>query len=126
MELEKPRITNNLEWKIDVDSDIDLEEVELPPLILQTFVENCVKHGINGIPRIGQIKIVCKKAEGRINITIEDNGTGVDLKYKNEGSQGLKLTRDRLAMFTKINNADASLEIHNLVSGTKVVISFNI
>lgn len=122
--LENPRIENGLQWNITIADGIDAEEIELPPLILQPFVENAIKHGISGLNREGKIEISVSKAGNKITCTIEDNGRGIKEEIK-ETSKGLKLTRERLELFSKLNGADAKLEIIPLERGTRVIVSFN-
>ncbi|MBP5748021.1 MAG: hypothetical protein J6W63_06620 [Treponema sp.] len=54
----------------------------MPNMILQPLVENCIKHGLNGVSENGRITISVKKQEDVILISISDNGIGFDKGVK--------------------------------------------
>ena len=56
--------------------------VKMPNMILQPLVENCIKHGLNGVSENGRITISVKKQEDVILISISDNGIGFDKGVK--------------------------------------------
>lgn len=60
------------------DIDESLIDVRVPSMILQPVVENAVNYGIRDIDYEGQIRMSIYSEEERINITIEDNGAGMD------------------------------------------------
>ncbi len=123
--LEKPRMENGLAWNINIAEGIDAEEIKLPPLILQPFVENAIKHGISGTHKEGHITISVSKEDEKITCIVEDNGRGINKEeIVKEESKGLKLTRERLEMFSKLHGAKAKLDIAPLEQGTKVSIEF--
>ncbi|MBQ6448102.1 MAG: histidine kinase [Bacillus sp. (in: Bacteria)] len=59
---------------------LNIEEMQIPPLILQTFIENSIKHGFSDInyeeTLIISLSITPAKDEQKLNITIKDNGPG--------------------------------------------------
>ncbi len=75
LEIEKVRFSDRLNYSIEVDERCT--GYAIPPLILQTLVENSVKHGIS--PRIegGEVKISVNSKDDNIEIKIEDNGVGI-------------------------------------------------
>lgn len=125
LELEEPRIENGLEWEIIIDENVDTEDIEVPPLIFQPFVENAAIHGIKNIDKKGKILICIKNIKDRIILIIEDNGRGFKADAIKNSSKGIDLTIQRLSMFTKLNKADATIKIEHLVEGTRVIIEFN-
>ncbi len=91
--------------KIKIDFDIDPNlKFKIPPLILQPIVENAVKHGLKSSNEVLEIKIIAKYINNYINISVIDNGVGIDeniLKellsdYNNDESIGLKNVNKRL------------------------------
>ncbi|AEA46017.1 sensor histidine kinase [Fluviicola taffensis] len=117
LELEAARLEHNFDYFIAIDSDIDSEFIELPPLILQPFVENAIWHGINNLPTRGKIKIEVKKNGSEcIQIDISDNGIGIEMSKKikqnqtNHKSYGIETTIHRLYL----QNAENSISIINL------------
>ena len=58
--------------------DESLVDVRVPSMILQPIVENSINHGIRNIDREGEIHLTVFREESTINITITDNGLGMD------------------------------------------------
>lgn len=75
LEIEKVRFSERLEYNINVDENC--LEYCIPPLILQTLVENSVKHGISPKLEGGEVFLSIKTLTEGIEICIEDNGTGM-------------------------------------------------
>lgn len=67
-------------FQFETSFALDVGEVQIPPLILQTFIENSIKHGHSAIndedTLIISLNISTLKAEQKMNITIKDNGYG--------------------------------------------------
>ena len=123
--LEADRLENRLQWSVNIAKDVEPEEVELPPMILQPLVENALKHGADMRGGKGEVKLEVRVQNDRIICMVEDNGHGIDLeKMKTSTSHGLRITRERLEMFSKLNLADAKLEMLNTGNGTQAVVSF--
>ena len=101
LEILKVRMDDRLEVVIDVPSG--LESASLPPLILQSLVENAIQHGLEPKAEGGQIKIKAEIADGHLVVIVADTGVGFTPKSSTSGG-GLGLTniRERLtAMFDK-------------------------
>jgi two-component system, LytTR family, sensor kinase len=75
LQIEKVRFSERLNYHFEIDENC--LSFAIPPLILQTLVENSVKHGIS--PRIegGKVDVSIKSIEDNIEIKIEDNGVGM-------------------------------------------------
>ena len=89
--LEQMRFEERL--KVELDIDEDTLEQTLPPMMLQTLVENAIKHGISKRINGGVIRIISRFHEGNFELIVQNSGS-LDSKYK-EGF-GFKSTRDRL------------------------------
>jgi bifunctional non-homologous end joining protein LigD len=75
--LEKARFGDRL--RVDLEVDDDLLDVRLPFLTLQPLVENAVRHGIEGAPNGGTLRIeACRESPGRCRLTVSDDGLGMD------------------------------------------------
>ena len=79
--IQKQRYEEKLEYEFDID--IELEDVEVPKIILQPLVENAIYHGIRNIKNRGKILIYARVFDGVIELIVEDNGLG----FKNENRQ---------------------------------------
>lgn len=101
------RLGERLQYSIDYDTAID--QVQLPPFLVQPLVENAIQHGIEPNGAGGEIKIEATKQDGLIEIRVEDSGVGLEAPSSHNGhGVGLANIRQRLqAMF----NDSASLSI---------------
>lgn len=75
LSVQKMRFTKRLEYKIEVEKEI--EEQRIPKLILQPFVENAVVHGFENIDTPCSIYVAVRKIEGGIEFVVEDTGIGM-------------------------------------------------
>ena len=140
LQLESMRLGNKFNYKIDIDSDIDANNIEIAPLIIQPFVENAIIHGL--VPKKDNCFLsirFSKISEYKLLCVVEDNGVG--RKYcervkqergSSHRSYGMSITKKRLETLTKISNDDFNVEVVDLyddngnAKGTKVniIISF--
>lgn len=87
--LEQLRFGNDMQFTITVDDTIDEDEDLLPPLLLQPFVENAVKHGLLHRAGTKQLTINFIPVAGGLQVTIADNGVGRKASAEiNAGMQG--------------------------------------
>ena len=122
MDLEKLRVSEKFDYSIQIDSSVNVHNLEIPPMILQPFIENAIWHGIQPKEGQGEIRIHLKQEDEILLITLEDNGIGrkasTKLKQasgKKHKSFGMKITRDRLDAFNQTNKQGASVKINDLV-----------
>lgn len=122
--IEEIRFSNKFNYEIIVENELILEELLIPPMILQPFVENAIIHGISPLKtRKGELKIQIKQRSAHLEIEISDNGMGIDLnkqKDKEHESLSIKLIEERLTILN--NNSFKSLEFINLEKGTSVLL----
>ncbi len=121
MDLESLRFKNKFNYDIKIADDINPENVFIPPLILQPFVENSILHGLAKKENDGKITIQINKTENLLKCTIEDNGIGRKNPNENLGkSYGVKLTKERIALFDKSKNSASGVFYTDLETGTRV------
>jgi LytS/YehU family sensor histidine kinase len=101
LELLKMRIEDRLEFQIDVPES--LHGAVFPPMVLQTIVENAIKHGIEPKPEGGKITIHAQARDGSLWVDVIDTGVGLpegDVFGKSTNGTGLGLDniRTRLAL----------------------------
>ena len=121
IELEQLRFHGKFNHQFKVHPSLNKKELQVPPLIIQPFVENAIKHGIG--PKDGKGKIVVDFSPHKkdLLVTITDNGIGLTaakkLKEKNRPrhlSMGMKVTRKRLHLLSS-NKNNQKLNIRELV-----------
>jgi len=101
LELEKERFTGKFDYELPAAAGF--EDVRLPPMILQPFVENAIWHGLRYREEEGQLTVAIERSADKVTVTITDNGIGrsrsAALKTKNQlnhRSTGLETTLQRL------------------------------
>ena len=100
--IQKQRYGDKLQYEIEEDESI--ADYKLPKLVLQPLVENAIYHGIKEIDRQGMIRVTSKAEEGRLILSIYDNGRGFDLQNSEDqtllrlGGVGLKNVDQRLRL----------------------------
>ena len=96
LDLEKARFGDRLVVKMDIDKTLLDENV--PSMMIQPIVENCLKHGLASKIEGGEVAIFIKKRDNILNCEVKDTGVGVKdkLKLLNTEGVGLKNTQLRL------------------------------
>jgi hypothetical protein len=95
LDVEKIRFGERLGVEVEVSPDAQLALV--PTLILQPIVENAVHHGVAKRARVGRVAITATVRDGRLWITVRDNGPGPDPRRRAPSAGvGLRNTRERL------------------------------
>jgi len=136
MTIENIRFSNEINFDISVDTDIDTHTVRIPSLILQPFLENALWHGLSSKEGEKNINVhISSDKKGYIHIAITDNGIGRAASEKlrankilKRKSVGIEITKERLANFAKEYQNSFYLEIVDLydhsgkASGTKVML----
>jgi len=111
--LEKMRFDDKFDYKINIDNNLS-GNFEIPPMIIQPFIENAVNHGIYHLQdRSGKIILNIQELQANeLLITIEDNGIGREaadkLKQKNYISRGTQILTERIQTL----NASSDMKIN--------------
>jgi ligand-binding sensor domain-containing protein/cbb3-type cytochrome oxidase subunit 3 len=131
---------NKFEYSITIDENLETDFIKIPPMILQPFVENAIKHGMKYLQdKKGQIDLMLVESENEIVCTITDNGIGrkksAELNKNSRDafhkSTALIVTEERLNLL-KNNSASNSINIIDLydengnATGTKVEVKIPI
>lgn len=127
LSLEKIRFTEKMEYNFTVGNNIDVEEIVLPPMLIQPFIENAIWHGIMPKDTGGTIDIDFTCENDVLQIKITDNGIGISNSIKNKISghisRGLELIQERVDLINMLNNRDISIrKIQTGKSGTEILI----
>jgi sensor histidine kinase YesM len=94
LELMSVRMGPRLAFTMDLPAN--LANTPVPPLILQSLVENCIVHGLEPQVAGGSIAITARAEAGFLELQVQDNGTGFDAQQASEGF-GITQVRERLA-----------------------------
>lgn len=125
LELQKLRTGNKFNYSFEYDKDLEINELLIPSMILQPFIENSIEHGFVNIDKDGSIAINFSVKENNILINIIDNGVGLKqtTKSKDHTSRAIQIIKDRLYLLNQKHKTNATFAIvENLGGGTKVEI----
>lgn len=130
IELEQLRFKNEFEFELDI-RDVNTDEVLIPSLITQPFIENAIWHGLLPLQekRQPRLRMTVYEKGNFVFLEIEDNGVGRTSKGISGNSKGTTLVMDKMDTLNKLlKENDYRLEIVDLYdteqqpAGTKVVI----
>ncbi|MCB4798451.1 tetratricopeptide repeat-containing sensor histidine kinase [Neotamlana laminarinivorans] len=126
LEIECKRFVNGFKYKIEVDEELNSENVLVPPMLLQPFVENSIWHGISKMNGSGCVTIEAKVQNDMLCYTVDDNGVGrknPNGKRHNSKSMGISITQNRIDILNKQKKANGNLKIIDKDKGTRVEIT---
>jgi two-component system LytT family sensor kinase len=99
--LQMEQLRFGFQYYITASPDLDVENTEIPAMLLQPFVENAVKHGIAEKGSDGKIEICFIAQSTNLILSIKDNGSGFEVGQDYEGL-GLALTKNRISLLNSI------------------------
>jgi hypothetical protein len=119
IQMEQLRCNHSFDYKINASKNIDLNDDEIPGLLIQPYVENAIWHGLmHKKDKSGMLKINMEKREGILWCVIDDNGIGrkKSMQQKAESlkphqSVGMSITKERLDILNAVQNSKLSVNI---------------
>lgn len=120
LNIEQQRFQGKFDFEIVVDESLDAEMVEIPPMLVQPFVENSIIHGFDGLEGNGFIEVRFTRRMNLVECTITDNGHGINAAKaepkgaKTHKSVGMQVTRDRLRMLNQKLNFELRADVVDL------------
>ncbi|MCU4155609.1 tetratricopeptide repeat protein [Carboxylicivirga sp. A043] len=78
LELEQMRMKDTFQYQINFSEDLETELIHVPPMLLQPFIENSIKHGIKNMHEGALITLSFSETDDFICANIEDNGIGIN------------------------------------------------
>ncbi len=115
LKLEKLRFGDRMTHHIDIGENTSIFNLEIPPMLIQPYVENALLHGILPSNESGVIIIRVRKNVHSYNVEIEDNGIGIDKslsgKISRHESLALRMNEERLKILRQQHRGDFSVKI---------------
>ncbi len=127
LQLEQLRFNDLFTYSIHLDETIDADEIKIPPMMLQPFVENAIWHGL--MPRQGKRKLDIRfnlSADDILLCTIQDNGIGREAASRlqqatgngnRHKSKGLSLVYERMNILRQQYQQPFEVTITDLTDG---------
>lgn len=131
LEIEKLRFRDSFRFKIDIIQPVNLDQ-EVPKMVIQTYAENALKHGLlNKKEGMGELIITIREEGKKLHIVVEDNGIGREqakkLGEKSTG-KGMMILNFYYDFFDRYNDQKILHEVTDLYNerhepaGTKVTV----
>jgi LytS/YehU family sensor histidine kinase len=122
IKLEQKRLQDKFELVYKIDKSNDNEEVTIPSLLLQPYIENAIKHGLSPLKSGGILKLEFEKEDEFLICKIEDNGIGrrttqSQKKDSQHHSMGTQIIDERLQLFRDSYNWDITVTIIDKYDG---------
>ena len=133
LQIQKIRFKERFDYIINTESNIDLN-IQVPQMIIQTYVENAVKYGMEPLKKGGLLEVYITKKQNIISFIIKDNGIGIEesekiLNKKGTGS-GFRIMDEIYKIHNKKNTSKISYKIEDLYKkegkGTKVTVEIKL
>ena len=134
LQLEKIRFNNRFDYSIEVEEGVDVDYFEIPPLLIQPYIENAIWHGLLHKEEKGHLKLLLYVQDPYLFVIVEDNGVGrrkaQEQKSKSatkDKSMGMQITAERVDLLNQLKQQQATVEIIDMEdqdgnpSGTKVI-----
>ena len=136
IEIEHLRLEGKFDYMIDIDKSIHIRQAQIPPMILQPYVENAIWHGLMHKDTKGHLLVQVKDLGNQIQCIIEDNGIGRERaaaitksRIDKKSSVGMQITGNRIEIINRIYGIDTHVQVIDLKdgednpTGTRVVIN---
>lgn len=121
LKLEHNRFRDKFNYTFEVDDEIILDSVEIPPMLIQPYIENAIWHGLRYKEEIGQLDVKFILKDEKIIIEIADNGIGrkksAELKTANQKSHkstGISNTQERVTIINKVYHKNYNVLVSDL------------
>ncbi|MCX6210871.1 MAG: histidine kinase [Bacteroidetes bacterium] len=127
-QVQQVRFEKPFAYEIKVAEDIEVDELQIPSMIIQPFVENTLEHGFVNVQDAGKIVIHFYKTNNSLNIEIIDNGAGIyGNKNNNEHiSRATQIIKDRIYLLNLKHQSNASFSVNNNDKGVGVIVKINL
>ena len=138
LELEKMRFSDQFNFDIVLENSLDKENIEFPPMLIQPYVENAIKHGLLHKKGEKELMITFRKEQNLLIVLIDDNGIGRKrskelnrIKSEKHQSFSSDANEKRLEILNKNAKSKAEIvlkfidkqDINGVAIGTTVILS---
>jgi tetratricopeptide (TPR) repeat protein len=124
LKLEHYRFRDKFDYEIKTDPSVSIDSIEVPPMLIQPYIENAVWHGLRYRETKGKLALTFSRESDNLVVEIIDDGIGrkksAELKTENQrkhNSTGLKNIRERLAIINKVYKKDFRVSVSDFAEG---------
>ena len=129
LEVQKIRFPQAFSYEVTAANQLEIDELLIPAMIIQPFVENSIEHGFAGVDYPGKVSVGFEQEGKDLLICITDNGKGLltSVKENNEHiSRASQIIKDRIYLLNIKLKTKAGFSIDNNTSGQGVVVKINL
>ena len=124
MDIESLRLDNGFSYNIKLEDGIDGENIQVPSLLLQPFIENSFRHGLSEVDYEGQIDISIEENNGLLKVSLEDNGKGMDYESTSDHhSMGVEIIKRRIQQVSSLLGRKGTIDLSPGDNGIKVLLA---
>ena len=132
IELEQMRMPDKFNFTIEKEDDLEDDFIFIPPMLIQPFIENAIKHGFKMMKKPGELKISVSDKQDWVEFIIEDNGEGFQKnapKTSNHRSMAMEIFNKRRKLIQQKHKKEFKFESFNLSdinpdqSGVRIIIN---
>lgn len=131
--LEKTRFADKFDYEIEVDENLNLQNQQVPGMLVQPFLENAIWHGLRYRTEKGFLKLSFEKNDQYLNITIEDNGIGIEESKKQKTQhqkiregRGMKNTLERIQLLNDLYKKEITCSVTDKENNSGVLVTIRI
>lgn len=131
--LEKTRFADKFDYEISIDENLNTQNLQLPGMLIQPFLENAIWHGLRYRSEKGFLKLNFMKENQLFKINIEDNGIGIEESkkqktqhQKNREGRGMKNTLERISLLNDLYKKEIICKVNDSENGVLVEITFKL
>ena len=135
IKMEQMRFRDSFSYEINLAEGMNPENFEIPPMLIQPYIENSIWHGLDHDAKDGKVLIEISKGTDTLICVVEDNGIGRKAAAKIRASKkvkrksmGMDITAERIEIINKIYDTNNKINIEDLYDsndnplGTKVTL----
>jgi sensor histidine kinase YesM len=121
--LQQMRFGGNLTYTITASPDLDVEEIQVPPMFAQPFIENAIEHGLMHRPDGGEVQVMFSWAGEVVVLEVKDNGLGIERTKnlpekprKEHQSLATRITQERLSLLRQKTQMPLEFSLQEITS----------
>ncbi|MBL0135894.1 MAG: histidine kinase [Chitinophagaceae bacterium] len=129
LEVQKVRFPKTFSYEVTAPDDLEVDELQLPSMIIQPFIENSIEHGFAGVDYPGKIEVAFSKQGEELLVRISDNGKGLNTESEKNNahiSRASQIIKDRLYLLNLKHKTKAQFTIENKAIGYGVEVVINL
>lgn len=134
IEIEQLRFDNSFEYEIYIDDSVKEQEIFIPPMLIQPYIENAIWHGIMHLEGIrkGKLSVSFSVTDQLLKIRVQDNGVGreVSKSYKKDTEHkpvAMKLSQKRLEIISNLfKEKNITIDIQDVYDASKNVVGTSV